>query len=44
MGLLGLLIAPLVWTLMPILTCTDYTLPYFGEWNSSNGEVGFAIA
>jgi 4-amino-4-deoxy-L-arabinose transferase-like glycosyltransferase len=29
-GLLALLIAPAVWTLIPVLTCTDYTLPYGG--------------
>ncbi len=29
-GILALLIAPLVWTLIPVTTCTDYTLPYGG--------------
>jgi 4-amino-4-deoxy-L-arabinose transferase-like glycosyltransferase len=29
-GVLALLIAPVVWTLIPVLTCTDYTLPYGG--------------
>jgi 4-amino-4-deoxy-L-arabinose transferase-like glycosyltransferase len=28
--LAGLLIAPLVWTLIPVFTCTDETLPYAG--------------
>ncbi len=29
-GLFGLLIAPLVWTLIPVFTCTNETLPYAG--------------
>lgn len=29
-SILALLIAPVAWTLIPVLTCTDYTLPYGG--------------
>ena len=29
-SILALLIAPVVWTLIPVFTCTDYTLPYGG--------------
>jgi 4-amino-4-deoxy-L-arabinose transferase-like glycosyltransferase len=29
-GLLALLIAPAVWTIIPVVTCVDYTLPYGG--------------